>query len=74
MNNPKEIVKDVSKQLVANMIKHDMTGWPPDCLLFAYQQSVRLRTPTSTILISLPKSNTHRTHFASLLSHRLKHN
>lgn len=37
MNNPKEIVKDVSKQLVANMIKHDMTGWPPDCLLFTYQ-------------------------------------
>lgn len=37
MNNPKEIVKDVSRQLAANMIKHDSTGWPPDCLMFAYQ-------------------------------------
>ena len=37
MNRPKEIIKDVSKQLVTNMIKHDITGWPPDCLMFAYQ-------------------------------------
>lgn len=37
MNNPKEIIKDVSKQLATSMIKHDMTGWPPDCLMFAYQ-------------------------------------
>lgn len=37
MNNPKEIIKDASKQLVTNMIKHDITGWPPDCLMFAYQ-------------------------------------
>lgn len=37
MINPKEIIKDVSKQLATNMIKHDMTGWPPDCLMFAYQ-------------------------------------
>ena len=37
MNSSKEIVKDISKQLVASMIKHDITGWPPDCLMFTYQ-------------------------------------
>lgn len=37
MNRPQEIVKDISKQLVDSMIKHDITGWPPDCLMFTYQ-------------------------------------
>lgn len=37
MNNPKEIIKNVSKQVVSTMIKHDITGWPPDCLMLAYQ-------------------------------------
>lgn len=37
MNNPKETIKNVSKQVVSTMIKHDITGWPPDCLMLAYQ-------------------------------------
>lgn len=37
MNNPMEMVKDVSKQLVSTMIKREITGWPPDCMMLAYQ-------------------------------------
>ena len=37
MNSPKEIAKEISKQLASNMIEHDMSGWPPDCLMFTYQ-------------------------------------
>lgn len=37
MNNPKKIVKDVSQKVFSAMIKHDITGWPPDCMMFTYQ-------------------------------------
>lgn len=37
MNNHMEIIKDVSKRLISTIIQHDITGWPPDCAMFAYQ-------------------------------------
>ena len=37
MNNPKEIVKDAAQKVFSAMIKHDITGWPPDCMMFTYQ-------------------------------------
>lgn len=37
MNNPKDLVRDMSQKVFSAMIKHDMTGWPPDCMMFTYQ-------------------------------------
>lgn len=37
MINPKEMAKDLSKQLVSAMIKRDITGWPPGCTVLTYQ-------------------------------------
>lgn len=37
MTSPKEMAKDLSKQLVSAMIKRDITGWPPGCTVLTYQ-------------------------------------
>lgn len=40
MKKEKELLKDLSKNLIHRMVEKDSAGWPPHCATFAYQ-SVR---------------------------------
>lgn len=37
MKTNKEMINNLSRNIVSKMIKKDSTGWPPDCSVYAYQ-------------------------------------
>lgn len=64
MNENKEALNRLSRNLANRMLKKDSTGWPPVCTVFAYQpvrpQMRKTGEVESTPFKGNPKSNDNK--------------